>query len=232
MKKRRLGQHYLADRELALRIVELAKIRPTERILEIGTGKGALTRLLAGRGASLVGYEVDRANYDETLNAVAKAGAQILLADAFEEAPEFDVLVASLPYSESSRFVAWLSTMKFDRAVVMLQEDFARKIQAPPGDREYRGISALAQIAFDVKVLELVGRGAFTPRPSVGSAVVSFRPRLRLSMDEVARIVRLFSLRRRQVGSALAELGMEKGKEFGRRRVYWLAPEEVHELCR
>lgn len=232
MKRRRLGQHYLADPALARRMVEIAGIKPTERVLEIGTGKGALTRLLAGRGASLTGYEIDRANFEQTTRAVRGKGALIRLSDAFEEEPEFDVLVASLPYSESASFVEWLSTMRFDRAVVMLQEDFVRKLRAPPGDRGYRGVSALAQVAFDVEVVERVDRSAFRPRPKVNSVVVSITPKLRVAAEEVSRIVRLFSLRRREVRSALTELGMEEKGEYGRRRVFSLVPSEVHEICR
>ncbi|MDG6941359.1 MAG: hypothetical protein JRN34_00325 [Nitrososphaerota archaeon] len=231
MKRQRLGQHYIVEEELAMRMVEAAGISRGERVLEIGTGKGAITRLLAGKGASLLAFEVDRKNFDETLRALDGTGAEIRLGDAFAEKPEFDVLVASLPYSESSTFVGWLCTLEFKRAVVMLQEDFVRKLTAPPGDRNYRGVSALAQIAFDIRVLERVSNSAFSPRPKVGSSVVSIVPRRRLSETEVSRIVRLFTIRRRQVDSALSMLGM-KGGSHGRRRVNSLAPEEVFEICR
>ena len=232
MKRHRLGQHYLVDQELVGRMVSYAAIGPGERVLEIGTGRGTLTRLLTGRGASLTGYEVDPVNHEETVRALEGTGADIRLGDAFEATPGFDVLVASLPYSESSAFVDWLSRAKFSRAVVMLQEDFVRKLTAPPGDRDYRGVSALAQVAFDVKVLERVGREAFSPRPRVNSALVSIAPRRVVTQEEESKIARLFSLRRREVAGALAELGMKVQGDYGRRRVYSLTPSEVHEICR
>lgn len=213
-------------------MIAFAEITPTERVLEIGTGKGALTKELASLGESLVGYEVDRQNFAETTEAVRGTRAHILRADAFEQKPEFDVLVASLPYSESASFVEWLSTMEFGRAVVLLQEDFVKKILAPPGDRNYRGVSALVQIAFEAKILERVKRESFAPQPRVNSLIVSFLPRRRLSKGEGASIMRLFSLRRRQVDSALSELGMKASGSQGRRRVYSLRPEEVYEICR
>ena len=219
------------DRELAERMVSYASIGPAETVLEIGTGRGTLTRLLAGRGASLTGYEVDPVNHEETARALEGTGADVRLGDAFEATPEFDVLVASLPYSESSAFIGWLSRAKFSRAVVMLQEDFARKLTAPPGDRDYRGVSALAQVAFDVEVLERVGREAFSPPPRVNSALVLIVPRRVVTREEESKIARLFSLRRREVAGALAELGMKGQGEYGRRRVYSLAPSEVHEIC-
>ncbi len=232
MKRRSLGQHYLVDGEVICRIVELAQIRPSDRVLEIGTGKGALTRELAGLGAKFEGYEVDRRNYDETVASARLSNAQIHLGDAFKQRPSFNVLVSSLPYSESARFIEWLCGADFERAIVVLQEDFVRKITAHPGARDYRGISALAQMAFDIKVLERVTRKSFSPQPRVNSVIVSFTPKLLVSDEEVAEIMRLFSLRRRQVDSALSELGMEGAGGHGRRRVYSLTPEEVHELCR
>jgi 16S rRNA (adenine1518-N6/adenine1519-N6)-dimethyltransferase len=232
MKRRSLGQHYLVDREVICRIVELAQIKPSDRVLEIGTGKGALTRELAGLGAKFEGYEVDRRNYDETTTAVMGREAHIHLGDAFKQRPNFDVLVSSLPYSESATFVEWLCGTEFDRAIVVLQEDFVRKIIARPGSRDFRGISALAQIAFDIKVLEKVKRKSFAPQPRVNSVIVSFAPKLLVSEGETANVMRLFSLRRRQVDSALAELGMRGAGSHGRRRVYSLRPDEVHELCR
>jgi len=232
MKRRRLGQHYLVDEGVVRRVLELADIRPTEKVLEIGTGRGALTRELAGRGASLVGYEVDTENVEATKKVVRGTGADIRLGNAFDERPDFDVLVSSLPYSESGTFVEWLSGIKFGRAVVVLQDDFVRKLLAPPGNRDYRGVSSLAQIAFDVKVEGRVPRASFSPPPRVNSVIASFVPKRQVPAGEIANIVRLFSLRRRQVSSALGELGMKGKGTFGRRRVFELAPEEVHELCR
>lgn len=232
MKRRRLGQHYLKDPAVVRRMISAAEISASDRVLEVGTGKGALTRELAGLGATFDGYEVDGENFAETSEAVRGTGALLHLADAFEQETEFDILVSSLPYSESSRFVNWLSGTSFRRAVVLLQDDFVRKILAEPGDREYRGVSALAQLAFDVKVVERVKREAFAPQPRVNSVMVRLSPRRRVSKEEASNIARLFSLRRRRVGAVLEKLGMEWSGGQGTRRVNTLTPAEVHEICR
>jgi 16S rRNA (adenine1518-N6/adenine1519-N6)-dimethyltransferase len=232
MKRRRLGQHYLVDPEAVRKVIAFADVKPFERVVEIGTGKGALTKELACLGASFTGYEVDASNFAESSEAVLGSRARIFLADAFEQNPQFDVLVASIPYSRSATFVEWLSSIKFGRAVVVLQEDFIRKLLAPPGDRDFRGISAVAQVALGVKVLEQVDRRSFSPPPRVNSVVASIVPRRRIPKAEVLEIIRLFSLRRRQVDSALAQLGMKSGGGYGKRRVYSLEPDEIHRLCR
>jgi 16S rRNA A1518/A1519 N6-dimethyltransferase RsmA/KsgA/DIM1 with predicted DNA glycosylase/AP lyase activity len=231
LKRRRLGQHYLVDPEVVRSIVDAAQIGSSDKIIEIGTGRGALTRELAELGTRFEGYEIDRQNFEATLEAVEGTKAQIHLTDPFKESPAFDVLVSSLPYSESSTFVEWLSRIDFRRAVVVLQDDFIAKIMAPAGDRNYRGISALAQISSHMQTIAKVSRRSFSPPPRVNSSIVCFTPKMRVSKDEASSVFRLFSLRRRQVDSALAELGMASGRSFGRRRVYSLTPSEVHDLC-
>jgi len=232
MKRRRLGQHYLVDGQTIRTIVAFARIQPSERVLEIGTGRGSLTRELAKLGASYLGYEIDGDNYAATLRVVRGTKAMVIRADAFEQSPAFDVLVTSLPYSESATFVRWLSSREFARAIAVLQEDFVEKLSAAPGERDYRGISAVAQIAFELRVLGRVRRTAFDPPPKVDSVVASFTRRRTISEEEAAAVIRLFSLRRRQVDSALAELGIVRTETYGERRVYSLAPNEVHEICR
>lgn len=212
-------------------MVSLAEITPSDRVLEIGTGKGALSRELARLGASFEGYEVDRENYAMTMEMIRESGGRVHLADAFEQSPGFDVLVSSLPYSESSSFVLWLSGMDFRRAVVLLQEDFARKVTARAGERDYRGISALAQAAFHIEIESRVNRESFAPQPRVNSVITLLLPRRRVSKAEASKIIRLFSLRRRRVDSALAELGMKWKPGQGERRVNSLTPDEVHEIC-
>ena len=230
MKRRRLGQHYLVDGKVIGRMIETAAIGRDERVLEIGTGRGELTKELVKLGRSFEGYEVDRGNHEATLAAVGRGGVGIHLGDAFEHRPRFDVLVASLPYSRSSAFIEWLAQLNYDRAVVLLQEDFVTKVMSKPGSRDYRAISALAQISLDMESIVRVGRDSFSPPPRVSSVVVAIRPRMRLAPGEIANVKRLFSLRRRTVDSALAELGMER-KSYGTRRVFSLLPEEVHSLC-
>jgi 16S rRNA (adenine1518-N6/adenine1519-N6)-dimethyltransferase len=232
MIRRRLGQHYLTDEDAVRKIIEAANIQRNERILEIGTGRGALTKELVRLSSKFEGYEVDMTNLAETLGALEEKAVTIHMSDAFQERPKFDVLVSSLPYSRSGTFVEWISQVDYDRAVVVLQEDFVEKLLAKPGDRDYRGVSAMAQISSDYRVLWRVGRMSFSPPPKVNSVVVSMRPKRRLSPREISNIKRLFSLRRREVASALTKLGMSGSKEtFGKRRVYSLGPDEVIEIC-
>ena len=77
-----------------------------------------------------------------------------------------------------------------------------------------------------------MGRESFSPQPRVGAALALFLPKLQVSDSEASNIMRLFSLRRRRIDSALAELGIKEGAGHGQRRVNSLTPHEVHEICR
>jgi 16S rRNA (adenine1518-N6/adenine1519-N6)-dimethyltransferase len=201
-----LGQHYLVDRSVVRAMVDLAAIDPGERVLEIGTGRGALTRELVAMTASLEGYEVDRESY-EGLRQELGPSLGLHNEDAFEASPVFDVLLSSLPYSESSRFVEWLSGRRYDRAVVLLQSDFAMKITAEPGSPGYRAVSVISQASAEVEILSAVRRQSFSPPPRVNSCLVRMRWRRTLAPQEVAMIKRIFSQKRRTVRTALKNLG-------------------------
>jgi len=232
MKRRSLGQHYLRDEEIVKRVIELAAIRNGEKVLEVGTGRGTLTEQLAKVADSLEAYEIDRENYLTTKSLLDSHRTKLRLGDAFKAKPRFDVLVSSLPYSESSTFIEWLSELAYDRAIVILQEDFARKITANPGDRNYRAISVIAQLSAGISLKNPVPRHAFEPPPRVNSRMVVLVRKRKLTRKKVVLIKLLFSLRRRNLKAALSKLGLDSsvGTNLGSRRVNSLAPEEVHDI--
>ena len=204
-----MGQHYLTDRSVVRSMVDLAAIRQGERVLEIGTGRGALTRELVGLTANLEGYEIDRESFDALRRELGRASLLLHNEDAFKSSPEFDVLLSSLPYSESSAFIEWLSRRRYDRAVVLLQKDFAEKITARPGSPAYRAISVISQASARVEIVSDVSRRSFDPPPRVNSSLVTMEWRRSLSPEQTAMIKRVFSQKRRTVRAALKSLGLE-----------------------
>jgi 16S rRNA A1518/A1519 N6-dimethyltransferase RsmA/KsgA/DIM1 with predicted DNA glycosylase/AP lyase activity len=204
-----LGQHYLIEPSVVDSMIAIADIKRDDRVLEIGTGKGALTRRLVGLSNRLEGYEIDPTNYE---NLQGELGRSLVLhnRDVFKSSvAEFDVLLSSLPYSESSVFVEWLSKRRYDRAVVILQQDFARKITAPPGSPVYRAVSVISQASAHVEIVSGVDRLSFEPPPRVDSCLVTMKWRRCLTAEEVVMIKRIFSQKRRTVRAALRSLGLE-----------------------
>lgn len=230
MKRRVLGQHYLIDRDIINRILTIADLRHDEVVLEIGTGRGELTVELSKRCLRLEGYEIDRENFVAVKNVCVGRNVRLHMADAFKHKHRFDVLVSSLPYSRSSDFIEWISQIHYKRAVVLLQEDFARKITAPPGTRNYRAMSVIAQLSSKVRLWDRVPTSAFSPPPKVSSMLVEFEPVERLDRTTIDMIKRVFSLRRRTLGSVLRRYGLPYNDDM--RRVYTLSPEEVFEIVK
>lgn len=203
-----LGQHYLADSRVVEAMIGYAGIRPGDHVLEIGTGRGALTKELVRLGAEVEGYEVDRESYSQLRRQMGGSSISLHNVDVFETDPRFDVLVSSLPYSESSRFVEWLSWRRYKRAVVLLQTDFATKITAAPGSPEYRAISVISQASSEVEILSSVSRLSFDPPPRVNSCLVRMTCKRALTSEQTSMVKRIFSQKRRTVRAALKNLGL------------------------
>jgi 16S rRNA (adenine1518-N6/adenine1519-N6)-dimethyltransferase len=231
-KRRALGQHYLIDSSVADMMIRLAEIERGDRVLEIGTGRGALTRRLMGLSGHFEAFELDKDNFLVTKE-LGLDGLALHLGDAFADSREFDVLVSSLPYSESSNFVEWLGRHDYKRAVVLLQRDFVDKLLARPGSDRYRAISVVSQISSEVKVEMDVSRGSFDPPPKVSSALVVIGPRGVLSSEEIRLVKMLFSQRRRKLSGALKQLGFKARRMDAERlamRVEDLSPSDFRQV--
>jgi 16S rRNA A1518/A1519 N6-dimethyltransferase RsmA/KsgA/DIM1 with predicted DNA glycosylase/AP lyase activity len=228
-----LGQHYLVDSSVVARILDLASIRRGERVLEIGAGRGALTRELVSLTDRVEGYEIDGESYAGLEKELGGTSLVLHNEDAFESSPAFDVLLSSLPYSESSVFIEWLSRQRYERAVVVLQQDFARKITAAPGDAAYRAVSVISQASAHAEIVSGIGRQSFDPPPRVNSSLVKMRWKRSLTAQETALIKRVFSQKRRTVRAALKNLDLvlpPSSPLSADSRVNRLGPESVFAL--
>lgn len=207
-KRRALGQHYLVDPAVVRLVIQTCEIRPGERVLEIGTGLGVLTEELCRVASEVEAFEIDDANFLATKRRVG-GSLNLHAGDAFLANPSFDVLVSSLPYSESSNFVEWLSQRTYERAIVLLQRDFVGKLTSRPHDARYRAISVVSQIASTIQIVSAVRRDSFEPPPMVSSVLVVIRPRLTLTTRQIHLIRNLFSQKRRRLKGVVGRLGLD-----------------------
>ncbi len=211
MKRRLLGQHKLVDVSVMDAMLEAAGLSGSEVVYEIGTGDGTLTERLCRDAAHVISCEADLDLYNATLKRLAQPNLTLIRGDGFTVEADFDILVSSLPYSQSQRFVKWLLEKRFKRAVVLLQKEFVDKMLAKPGRRDYRAVSALAQYAFDIKRIINVPPSSFYPRPRVSSTLVVIEPKPDRSIgrDVQRAVFKLFSLRRKRLPTALRLLGVD-----------------------
>ncbi len=177
--KKRLGQHFLVDQNIVRKIVAAAALRPDEAVLEIGPGRGILTRALCGQARRVFAIEVDRslgAMLAEELTGCSNV--DIHLGDAldypYESLEPRTVVVANLPYNVSTPLLFKLlnAHRRIDRMVLMLQTEVARRLVAGPGTKDYGILSVLTQYRTVPSLAFHVSAGCFRPKPAVSSTVV------------------------------------------------------------
>ena len=226
---RALGQHMLVDPRILAKVVEAASINDGEIVCEAGTGHGILTAELCRRAGRVVSYEVDRRLYEKAREQLQFKNLELVNADLFKRDEQFDVFVSNLPYSRSRDAFEWLAVQKFGRAIVMVQLEFADKLAARPGDKNYRAISALSAHCFKIEKLFRVGRQSFEPQPRVESAVIRVIPLNSVTKDLIANLNLLFSKRNKKASSVAARAGVDV--DFGDRRIDQLSPGDVIKLA-
>jgi 16S rRNA (adenine1518-N6/adenine1519-N6)-dimethyltransferase len=242
-----LGQHFLIDPRVAVRHVDHAKIRPSDVVLEIGPGLGILTRRLAERAKRVIAIEADRRFAAFLRHSLPEI--DLIEGDALKvEWPAFDVLASNLPYGISSPLTFRLLDRPFDRAVLMYQWEFARRMIGKPGTEDYSRLSVGVYRHASCEILERVPRNAFHPQPRVDSALVRLEPRpspfpVADPKEYDAIVSALFEHRRKTVenGLRLKWNAFGASKEalaailptvpFRTRRVEELSPEEIAQIA-
>ena len=216
----------LVDRRVLDRIVEAAKIGNDETVLEAGTGQGVLTAELCKAAKSVVSYEVDKKLYLQARERLQFQNLDLVNADLFKTRNlNFDVFASNLPYSRSRDAFEWLAVQKFKRAIVMVQEEFAEKLAAGPGAKNYRAISALATHCFAIEKLFRVGRQSFEPPPKVESTVLRIIPINTVTKETVKSLNLLFSKRNKKASTVAARAGVKT--DFGSKRIDQLVPRDL-----
>jgi 16S rRNA (adenine1518-N6/adenine1519-N6)-dimethyltransferase len=182
--RKRLGQHFLVDRTALERIVDALAPSPSDTVVEIGPGRGALTDLLAARAKRVVAIEVDRDLVPYLRERYGAAGnVEVIERDVLDvklgdvAGREF-LLAGNVPYYITTPILFHaLEPPRPARAVYLVQREVAERIVAPPGSRTYGALSVNIQALATPELIARVPAGAFRPPPSVESAIVRLTPR-------------------------------------------------------
>ncbi len=216
--KKRLGQHFLTNEEIAQRIAEAVRT-PHAHMLEIGPGMGVLTKYLLQQDiADLSVIELDEESVAYLQEHFPELGAKIIHADflRFDLPAYFDgpfVIAGNFPYNISSQILFKLLDHK-DQAlelVGMFQKEVGERVTAHAGNKQYGILSVLLQAYYDAEYLFTVGEHEFSPPPKVKSAVIRLTRNFdkRLNCDEQAfkQVVKTaFNYRRKTLRNALSTL--------------------------
>ncbi len=150
--------------------------------VEIGPGKGALTKRLLDRAGQVIAVEVDpylvhylRQKFREN-SRLSIIESDVLKADLSQWGPA--VITGNLPYYITSPIIAkTFASPGWQRAVFLVQKEVAERITAAPGTREYGYLTVFVALHSVAELLFPVARAAFAPPPKVESAVVRLTPR-------------------------------------------------------
>ena len=236
--KKSLGQNFLQDHNILRKEAELAKVEG-KTVLEVGPGDGRLTeKLLAHNPKRLIVIEKDT-RFSELLKEKFGEKIEVKNADFLEtNFSEVDVIVGNIPYNITSLIIFKIAKMRFERAILMVQKEFAEKMVAKPNESNYGRLSVTAQLAFKVKLVQTVSAHLFIPKPKVDSAIIILEKNIRISEEDEIVITALFQHRNQSVRNALKhskkfdEGHIARVGELLKRRVRTLTKEECLEISK
>jgi 16S rRNA (adenine1518-N6/adenine1519-N6)-dimethyltransferase len=249
--RKRFGQHFLQDSSVLARIADAVDPRAGERIVEIGPGRGALTRMLLERIERLEAIEIDRdlarelaSRYDPARLVMIEADVLDVDFTALRGAGDALRLVGNLPYNISTPLLFHLLAHRgaIQDMHFMLQREVVERMAAIPGTKAYGRLTVMLAPWVTVEPLFTVPAAAFRPPPKVESAVVRLlpAPAARFDIGEPRRFERVvraaFAQRRKTLRNGLRgvvsqaafeQLHIDPGERAER-----LSPQQFAELAR
>jgi len=228
--RKRFGQHFLIDGNLMRRVARVAGLTSADLALEVGSGTGGLTDLLAADAGQVVCIEIDTPLFDILCDRFSDAShVQIIHGDCLESKHrirgdvaqrirDFDLraggavkLVANLPYQVATPLVLNLLVgfPQVRRLVFTVQAEVGHRLIAKPGGKDFGPLAIVSQLVCRVEILSRIGPQAFWPRPAVDSVLVRMDRRDVIpievcKLESFALFVRsVFEHRRKTIKSAL-----------------------------
>jgi 16S rRNA (adenine1518-N6/adenine1519-N6)-dimethyltransferase len=218
--KKSFGQHFLTQEPIAEQLANAVDLSGAQAIIEVGPGKGILTKYLLKHPLPLYAVELDRDMIPILEREFAGTPLHIIQGDILRlrvdevvgDGANF-IIVGNFPYNISSQivFLGLQHRHRMPFMAGMFQKEMAERIISPPGSKSFGVISALVQAYFHPRLLFHVKPGSFSPPPKVNSAVISLT-RYRTEIDGVPfqtlrQVVKIaFSQRRKKLRNTLKGL--------------------------
>jgi len=227
---------------VAEREVSHANITKNDVVLEIGPGTGILTKLLAERAKKVIAIEIDGELIDK-LKKFILDNVELIHGDAlkvdFETLPKFNKIVSNLPFQISSHITFKFLDYNFSLAVLIYQKEFADRMVAKPGSKDYSRLSVGIYYKTNCNIIDTISRTCFYPQPRVDSCMVKLSPRDSPPFSvydesfffDLTR--ELFNHRRKKIKNTLIEIYDIQLEDvpYLDRRVEELTPGQIGELC-
>ncbi|MCD6163426.1 MAG: ribosomal RNA small subunit methyltransferase A [candidate division Zixibacteria bacterium] len=221
--KKNLGQHFLTDIIIAHKIVNSIDPKPEDNIVEIGSGKGALTEILLTHECQVTAIEFDRDLLPALEIKFGDLNNFTLIARNFLDIEPGDMpakmkLIGNIPYNITTAILEKLFEFKksVSCAVFMVQSEVADRLTASPGTRANGSFTMIMAAGFDIKILFTVKPESFKPIPRVVSKVIKLIPVSREpdNFDNFKTFVRgCFSHKRKTLANSM-QMGLKLPKEY------------------
>lgn len=237
--KKSYGQHFLIDEAVSSQIADSLQMEAgLKNVLEIGPGKGMLTKYLLEKDFNFKVVEADRdmvtyleRHYPMLQERIISSDfLKLELDQLFEQEPL--AIIGNYPYNISSQIIFKMLDYKdlVPEMVGMFQKEVAERIVAGPGSKIYGVISVLAQAYYEGELLIHIGPEAFDPPPKVQSAVIRLKRKENLEIDcdpkLFKRVVKQsFSQRRKMLRNTMKSF--IKGDELLKDDFFQQRPEQL-----
>lgn len=186
--KKSLGQNFLVDRNIRDKIVNCLGLNGSSIVFEIGAGRGEMTSLLSLKAGEVCALELDSSlcgiledKFRDCGN-VKLIGSDILkfnISRYFSRRKNKITVVGNIPYYISSPIIEHL--VKFRKKIgsvfITVQKEFAQRVVALPGSKDYGSFSCFVQYFFQPRIVFGISRNSFFPAPNVDSCFLELKPR-------------------------------------------------------
>ena len=222
--KKFLGQHFLIDDNISKKIVDNINFKKFKKVIEVGPGKGALTKHLLHIKDILTLIEVDNESVvflkneflNEKLDIIENDFLKFDIQSAYPS-EENILIIGNFPYNISSQILfKSIDNYKSVKAIIgMFQKEVAERIISKNNSKQYGILSVKTQLFYDAKILFDVSPNVFFPKPKVNSAVISLTRKENINIDcdleLLDRIIKLsFQHRRKKIKNSLKKLDIEE----------------------
>ena len=214
---KRFGQNYLHDKNIIKKIVGEINPQPDDTLMEIGPGRGALTELIYGKTENFIAVEIDTRVIEDLqskfpdLQLIQKDFLRIDISTIYDSNKKKLRIIGNIPYNLTSSIIFKIirNAELIEDAVLMVQNEVAKRMTAKKGSKDYGILTTLLNYFTDTQVCFKVSPNAFYPKPKVTSAVVHLRLKdLNITKEKREMFIRIvkacFGNRRKTLKNSLS----------------------------
>ncbi len=184
--KKKYGQNFLRDVNIVKKIVKTANITGNDLVIEVGPGRGILTKELSKASLKVISYEIDSDLKNELLEVKNKySNIDFVFEDFLKSNISTDIqnikyeklyFISNVPYYITTPILFKLidSKLQFEKIIMMVQQEVGERFCAKPGTKNYSSLTVYLNYFYDSRIEFEVKREEFIPVPNVDSCIVSF----------------------------------------------------------